>query len=171
TGTSGSAPGNELQARRWGNPFLWPSLAFRAVADAGASVIRRVCQPMAALLIISIAVMFQLALSSTPALALYIPPTSNCTPGLSLPVAEGWGFIATPHCSTVSLNAGQSVWLQGNVPALPNGDTRFVTLVAVRDTDPPPLNGSTLKYGFDHEGGPQWQTSDTSPTRSSRSFG
>src|SRR5690606_1365744 len=37
--------------------------------------------------------------------------------------------------------------------------------------DPPPLNGSTLKYGFDHEGGPQWQTSDTSPTRSSRSFG
>src|SRR5690606_33328946 len=38
-------------------------------------------------------------------------------------------------------------------------------------TDPPPLNGSTLKYGFDHEGGPQWQTSDTSPTRSSRSFG
>ncbi|CUA99586.1 Aldehyde dehydrogenase family [Pannonibacter indicus] len=37
--------------------------------------------------------------------------------------------------------------------------------------DPPPLNGSTLKYGFDPEGGPQWQTSDTSPTRSSRSFG
>src|SRR5690606_19211909 len=39
------------------------------------------------------------------------------------------------------------------------------------EIDPPPLNGSTLKYGFDHEGGPQWQTSDTSPTRSSRSFG
>src|SRR5690606_12060741 len=42
---------------------------------------------------------------------------------------------------------------------------------AYLDGDPPPLNGSTLKYGFDHEGGPQWQTSDTSPTRSSRSFG
>lgn len=126
--------GQRTSGEALGKPFLWPSLAFRAVADAGASVIRRVCQPMAALLIISIAVMFQLALSSTPALALYIPPTSNCTPGLSLPVAEGWGFIATPHCSTVSLNAGQSVWLQGNVPALPNGDTRFVTLVAVRDT-------------------------------------
>src|SRR5690606_5805327 len=41
----------------------------------------------------------------------------------------------------------------------------------LRSLDPPPLNGSTLKYGFDHEGGPQWQTSDTSPTRSSRSFG
>ncbi|MBO6693317.1 MAG: hypothetical protein JJ922_15035, partial [Parvibaculum sp.] len=40
-----------------------------------------------------------------------------------------------------------------------------------QEVDPPPLNGSTLKYGFDHEGGPQWQTSDTSPTRSSRSFG
>src|SRR5690554_4240013 len=40
-----------------------------------------------------------------------------------------------------------------------------------RRVDPPPLNGSTLKYGFDHEGGPQWPTSDTSPTRSSRSFG
>src|SRR5690606_27762540 len=37
--------------------------------------------------------------------------------------------------------------------------------------DPPPLNGSTLKYGFDHEGGPQWRTSVTSPTRSSRGFG
>src|SRR5690606_17937761 len=43
--------------------------------------------------------------------------------------------------------------------------------VATACDDPPPLNGSTLKYGFDHEGGPQWQTSDTSPTRSSRSFG
>src|SRR5690606_39063937 len=39
------------------------------------------------------------------------------------------------------------------------------------DADPPPLNGSTLKYGFDHEGGPRWQTSDTSPTRLSRNFG
>src|SRR5690606_19537989 len=44
-------------------------------------------------------------------------------------------------------------------------------LPAAVGSDPPPLNGSTLKYGFDHEGGPQWQTSDTSPTRSSRSFG
>ncbi|MEX6726165.1 hypothetical protein, partial [Parapedomonas caeni] len=43
--------------------------------------------------------------------------------------------------------------------------------VEIEVYDPPPLNGSTLKYGFDHEGGPQWQTSDTSPTRSSRSFG
>src|SRR5690606_34214467 len=43
--------------------------------------------------------------------------------------------------------------------------------LAGAEVDPPPLNGSTLKYGFDHEGGPQWQTSDTSPTRSSRSFG
>ena len=36
--------------------------------------------------------------------------------------------------------------------------------------DPPPLNGSTLSYGFGHEGGPRWQTSDTSRKRSSRSF-
>src|SRR5690606_7555089 len=37
--------------------------------------------------------------------------------------------------------------------------------------DPPPLNGSTLKYGFDPEGGPQWQTSDRSRKRLSRSCG
>src|SRR5690606_1322872 len=46
-----------------------------------------------------------------------------------------------------------------------------VRSIGVTQFDPPPLNGSTLKYGFDHEGGPQWPTSDTSPTRSSRSFG
>ncbi|WP_244270069.1 alpha/beta fold hydrolase [Pannonibacter indicus] len=51
-------------------------------------------------------------------------------------------------------------------------DLASVTTPAlVIQCDPPPLNGSTLKYGFDPEGGPQWQTSDTSPTRSSRSFG
>src|SRR5690606_5134009 len=49
---------------------------------------------------------------------------------------------------------------------------RRIDLLCIdKDADPPPLNGSTLKYGFDHEGGSQWQRSDTSPTRSSRSFG
>src|SRR5690606_4232692 len=39
------------------------------------------------------------------------------------------------------------------------------------EVDPPRLNGSTSKYGFDHEGRPEGQTSDTSRTRCSRSFG
>src|SRR5690606_8975075 len=62
---------------------------------------------------------------------------------------------------------GERSGLVGDTACGIAGDTSNVA----SGIDPPPLNGSTLKYGFDHEGGPQWQTSDTSPTRSSRSFG
>src|SRR5690606_41546710 len=58
--------------------------------------------------------------------------------------------------------------LNGARPCLPVPVAIAVALgqsEAILLADPPPLNGSTLKYGFDHEGGPQWQTSATIPTR------
>ncbi|MEX6725465.1 hypothetical protein ABU113_13390, partial [Sphingosinicellaceae bacterium M-36] len=75
------------------------------------------------------------------------------------PALEAAGHRFTTHSDTETLLAAYRQW----------GDDAWLKLEGMYD--PPPLNGSTLKYGFDHEGGPQWQTSDTSPTRSSRSFG
>lgn len=75
------------------------------------------------------------------------------------------GNIDTNRAELAAL-IGQSQNAAGALQATQAGNQ----LLALQ-SDPPPLNGSTLKYGFDHEGGPQWQTSDTSPTRSSRSFG
>src|SRR5690606_41982064 len=48
------------------------------------------------------------------------------------------------------------------MPASPGLTTKPAPIFLNRSIDPPPLNATTLKYGFDHEGGPQWQTSDTS---------
>src|SRR5690606_5657725 len=89
-------------------------------------------------------------------------------------VEEGQPNFIEQAIGHMLYKAGARVTLQGKGMLPMGGEYNGQVLVDALGLfldDPPPLNGSTLKYGFDHEGGPQWQTSDTSPTRSSRSFG
>jgi len=112
--------------RRWfGRASLWRSAfpSWRAGSSATVGVRTAVLLLLASLI---------WAFSATASSAQNIPPLQPCTPGTDAR-APGWNKIWTPDCSTTRGWGAteERPWLDGEVPALPSGDTTFRTLAYV----------------------------------------
>ena len=114
-------------------------VAFRLSIARGAAAAAFLCRMISALLLLCTVTILEFSLSTAPAHAQNIPPTSPCAPGSSRTPA-GWRIVSgSPDCSTLTRTGlGNVSWKGGSLPPVPTGDTTFASI------HPPEAIGTTM---------------------------